>query len=249
MATPKLLTRIGVPHSPHWLCCFYSLFSASGLLRSPITSLESSYIEDGLVQLDNTGEGRFAGALAAGAAARGDPGETICRVIDIRQLSRLSFADSGSVFILPGSCWVLRCGTWREDFTATSAGFIALALYTFSPVMWPAASQVEAILCGLGRVWADIYLDRGCAYACTLRAKSILWNWRRILLLGISIAICVGAQFPICIVLLPALAFMLWVGHVRRGAALVFSHRLRHRATLLSGAFTDSTRDHDAVAA
>ena len=38
--------------------------------------------------------------------------------------------------------------------------------------------------------------------------------------MGLSIAICVGAQFSLWILLMPALAFMLWVGHVRRGAAL-----------------------------
>ena len=39
--------------------------------------------------------------------------------------------------------------------------------------------------------------------------------------MGLSIAICVGAQFSLWILLVPALGFMLWVGHTRRGAAVV----------------------------
>ncbi len=38
--------------------------------------------------------------------------------------------------------------------------------------------------------------------------------------MGLSMAICIGAQFSLWILLVPALGFMLWVGHVRRGAAL-----------------------------
>jgi len=38
--------------------------------------------------------------------------------------------------------------------------------------------------------------------------------------MGLSIAICLGAQFSLWVLLVPALLFMLWVGHVRPLAAL-----------------------------
>ena len=73
----------------------------------------------------------------------------------------------------------------------------------------------------MGRVLVLIFTGIAVAHTFYAPREVILWNWRRILLLAISIAICIGAQFPMWIVLVPALAFLLWVGHVRRGAALV----------------------------
>jgi hypothetical protein len=49
----------------------------------------------------------------------------------------------------------------------------------------------------------------------------VLWNWRRIVLLGVSMAIAVGAQFSMLIVVPMALAFLLYVSPVRRRAGLV----------------------------
>src|SRR6516165_1483689 len=102
-------------------------------------------------------------------------------------------------------------------------GFIALTLYCFAPgiiqttAAWYADPAIGAAWGAFGTVFTGI------AVAHTLYAprEVVLWNWRRILLLGISIALCIGAQFSVWIVLLPAVAFLLWVGHVRRGAALV----------------------------
>jgi hypothetical protein len=61
------------------------------------------------------------------------------------------------------------------------------------------------------------------AVAHTLYAprEVILWNWRRILLLGVALAISVGAQFSMIVVAPLALAFMLYVAPVRRAAAFV----------------------------
>jgi hypothetical protein len=48
-----------------------------------------------------------------------------------------------------------------------------------------------------------------------------MWNWRRILLLGVSLAIAVGTQFSLVVVFLVALTFLLYVAPVRMRAALV----------------------------
>src|SRR2546428_318738 len=50
---------------------------------------------------------------------------------------------------------------------------------------------------------------------------SVLWNWRRILLLGLSLALAVGSQFSLVVVLPVTLAFMLYVVPGRRTAAAV----------------------------
>src|SRR5262249_23567283 len=48
----------------------------------------------------------------------------------------------------------------------------------------------------------------------------VLWNWRRILLLGLSIALAVGSQFSLVMIVPIALALMLYVAPSRRRAAL-----------------------------
>jgi hypothetical protein len=60
------------------------------------------------------------------------------------------------------------------------------------------------------------------AVAHTLYAprEVVLWNWRRILLLGLSLALAIGNQFSFVVMALVALLFMLWVAPVRRGAVI-----------------------------
>jgi hypothetical protein len=60
------------------------------------------------------------------------------------------------------------------------------------------------------------------AVAHTLYAprEVVLWNWRRTLLLGLSLALAVGSQFSLVIVAPIALACMLYLAPERRGAAL-----------------------------
>ena len=68
-----------------------------------------------------------------------------------------------------------------------------------------------------GAVWTGI------AVAHTLYAprEVILWNWRRTLLLGLSIALAVGNQFSFAVIVLAGLLLMLWVAPVRKRAVLV----------------------------
>jgi hypothetical protein len=49
----------------------------------------------------------------------------------------------------------------------------------------------------------------------------VLWNWRRIVLLGASLAIAIGSQFSMITVVPMALIFLLYVAPVRKRAGLV----------------------------
>ena len=102
-------------------------------------------------------------------------------------------------------------------------GFVALALYCFSPGMiraaalWFAEPEMGAAWGAFGTIFTGI------AVAHTLYAprEVVLWNWRRMVLLGISIALAVGSQFSLVVMVPLALAFMLYLAPARRGAALV----------------------------
>ena len=102
-----------------------------------------------------------------------------------------------------------------------AGGYIALVLYCFSPLMIAQAAsyyldpEVTAAWGAFGAVFTSI------AVAHTLYApRRVLWNWRRILLLGLSLALAIGSQFSLWVVLPMALGFLLYLAPGRRGAAL-----------------------------
>jgi hypothetical protein len=133
-----------------------------------------------------------------------------------RWLTRLPFLACG-VFLGASLWYVARrlCGN--------HGGFVALALYCFSPAMiqasavWHTEPEVVAAWGAFGAIFTAI------AVAHTLYAprEVVLWNWRRIVLLGVSLAIATGAQFSMIVVVPLALAFLLYVAPVRRQAGLV----------------------------
>jgi hypothetical protein len=125
-------------------------------------------------------------------------------------------------FLLAGACLALSLWYVARRLYGTAGGNIALALFAFSPGMVAAASlagpQVFAAWGALGVIFTAI------ATAHTLYAprEVVFWNWRRILLLGISITFAAGAHWPLLWLLIPAAAFMLWaVPHRRRAALLI----------------------------
>ncbi|MDP9160506.1 MAG: hypothetical protein M3O09_09815 [Acidobacteriota bacterium] len=104
-----------------------------------------------------------------------------------------------------------------------TGGFIALALYCFSPVIirssaiWSALPEMGATWGAFGAIFTAI------AVAHTLYAprEVVLWNWRRILLLGLSLALAIGSQFSLLVLVPMALLFLVYLAPTRRGAAIV----------------------------
>lgn len=103
-----------------------------------------------------------------------------------------------------------------------AGGYIALVLYCFSPAMIvnvaSAQSQGE-----MGAVWGAFgAIFTAIALAHTLYAprEVVLWNWRRILFLGLSLSLAVGNQFSLVVLALVILPLMFWVAPVRPRAVL-----------------------------
>jgi hypothetical protein len=103
-----------------------------------------------------------------------------------------------------------------------AGGYIALTLYCFSPAiirssaLWSAQPEMGAAWGAFGAVFTAIAVTH------TLYAprEVVVWNWRRILLLGLSLALAVGCQFSLIVVLPVALGFMLYLAPTRRAAAI-----------------------------
>lgn len=133
-----------------------------------------------------------------------------------RWLARLPFLACG-VFLGASLWYVARrlCGN--------TGGLVALGLYCFSPsliqasAVWHSEPEILAAWGTFGTIFTAI------AVAHTLYAprEVVLWNWRRILLLGVSLAIAIGSQFSLIVVAPVALAFLFYVAPVRRRAGLV----------------------------
>ncbi len=127
---------------------------------------------------------------------------------------RLPFLLFGT--LLGASLWYVA-----RRLYGNAGGYIALTLYCFSPeiikssALWSAEPEMGAAWGAFGAVFTAI------AVAHTLYAprEVVLWNWRRTLLLGLSLALAVGSQFSLVIVAPVALAFMLYLAPERRGAA------------------------------
>src|SRR5213080_258346 len=101
-------------------------------------------------------------------------------------------------------------------------GYIALMLYCFSPgiirssALWFAEPEVGAVWGAFGAVFTAIAVSH------TLYAprEVVLWNWRRIVLLAVSLALAIGSQFELAIVVPLLLAFMLYLAPERKAAAV-----------------------------
>lgn len=133
-----------------------------------------------------------------------------------RWLARLPFLACG-VFLGASLWYVARrlCGN--------TGGLVALVLYCFSPsliqasAVWHTEPEIVAVWGAFGTIFTAI------AVAHTLYAprEVVLWNWRRILLLGVSLAIAIGSQFSLIVIVPVALLFLLYVAPVRQRAGLV----------------------------
>ena len=137
-------------------------------------------------------------------------------IAQLRWLSPQPYIILGA--LLGASVWYVA-----RRLYGNAGGYIALSLYCFSPAvirasaLWFAEPETGAAWGAFGSVFTGI------AVAHTLYAprEVVLWNWRRILLLGLSFALSVGSQFSLIILVPVALGLMLYVAPDRQAAAAV----------------------------
>lgn len=131
------------------------------------------------------------------------------------RLARASYLVFG--ILLGASLWYVS-----RRLYGNAGGYIALTIYCFSPgiirnsAVWFTRPEIAAAWGAFGTIFTAI------AVAHTLYAprEVVLWNWRRILLLGLSLALAIGSQFSLVITILISLSFMLYLAPTRRAAAV-----------------------------
>ncbi len=117
-------------------------------------------------------------------------------------------------FLLGASVWYVA----RRMF-GNQGGYLALGVYCFSPGIIARSSLAGPEIVGAWGAFGIIFTAIATAHTLYAPREVILWNWKRILLLGVSIALAVGSQWVLIWLLVPALAFMLWAVPHRRLAA------------------------------
>jgi hypothetical protein len=130
-----------------------------------------------------------------------------------RWLPRIPFLACG-VFLGASLWYVARrlCGN--------TGGFIALTFYAFSPsfIQSAAAWHIEPHVVAAWGAFGAIFTAIAAAHTLYAPREVVLWNWRRIVLLGVALAIAIGSQFSLVILIPMALGFLLYVAPVRKPA-------------------------------
>lgn len=121
-----------------------------------------------------------------------------------------------------------------------AGGYIALALYCFSPAMIVNVGGAQSVG-EMGAVWGafgTIFTAIAVAHTLYAPREVVLWNWRRILLLGLSLALAIGNQFSLALLALVILPVMLWVAPVRpRAVITIWATAIAVAAVLLFAAY------------
>ena len=220
MPSSHLRSRIGVPQVVALLLLLVFVLQCVWFIAHvPLSAMEGSYVEAGLLHLEllsnaaSTERSPLVPLLAGGIARFTGAEKHIVHLNEYRFIIRLPFLFAG--LFLGASLWYVA-----HRLYGNTGGYIALGLYCFSPVMIGWSGQAGPEIVAAWGAFGLIFTAIAVAHTLYAPREVVLWNWRRILLMGLSLAICVGAQFSLWVLLLPAVGFMLWVGHVRRGAAL-----------------------------
>jgi hypothetical protein len=237
--------RFGKPQ--FWAALLLLVFLAQCLwlvdrsLRWPPDPGEMFRIRAGLAQWRGTPIARL--PPAASAATSSDANRLWSAATDPNHSALWYLLASAPLLFFPGSLGLSAAAGWlahaqylifgtllgaslwyvSRRLYGNAGGYVALALYCFSPgiirasALWFAEPEIGAAWGAFGAIWTAV------AVAHTLYAprEVVLWNWRRTLLLGLSFALAIGSQYSLMIVTVLSLALMLYLAPNRRGAAAV----------------------------
>jgi hypothetical protein len=130
-----------------------------------------------------------------------------------RMVLRAPFIFVGA--LLGASLWYVA-----RRLYGNAGGYVALMLYAFSPPMVLRWSSIAPDVIAAWGTFGCIFTGIAVAHTLYAPREVVLWNWRRILLLGISMGLAAAAIFPTVVAVPITLAFMFYLVPHRRGAAL-----------------------------
>lgn len=138
--------------------------------------------------------------------------------------------------MLGGSLWYVS-----RRLYGNAGGFVALTLFCFSPgtILSVAGAPNLGEIGGTWGAFGTVFTAIAVAHTLYAPREVILWNSRRILLLGLSLALAVGNQFSLAVIAVAALLLMFWVAPVRpRAVIVIWSTAIAVGAALLFAAYS-----------
>ncbi|HSA93835.1 MAG TPA: glycosyltransferase family 39 protein [Terriglobales bacterium] len=129
------------------------------------------------------------------------------------RLPRLSFIVFG--LLLGGSLWYVA-----HRLYGNRGGYIALALYCFSPLSILAAARIGPDAPAAWGFYGTVFYAIALSHTLDASARDRLL---RAALFGLSLGLAAAALYPAALGLLPALAFLFYLAPHRRAAALVWA--------------------------
>jgi hypothetical protein len=210
--------------------CFQCFWLMSHL---PLSETESSFINGETTTADHTGRSpAFTSPLVTAVANA--PLHFLPHNADLKLwewLFRFPFAVTGVA--LGASLWYVASRQFGE-----TAGYISLALYCFCPVLIARFSSVSPDALTAWGGFGTVYTGLAVAHTLYAQRSGVLWNRKRILLLGIAFGIAVAAQLSAVIFLPITLAYMLYLVPERQGATIqIISLASAAAVILLSAAY------------
>ena len=198
----------------------------------PLTHVESNYIVGGMEMWRS---GADAGDQLRSPLVALMAGTPAYLITSLRaEHSATTFYDPDFQIVLDSHRWLIRApfvlmglllgaSVWyvARRLYGNSGGYIALGLYVFSPAMVAHSSLAQPEIAAAWGVFGAIFTAIAVAHTLYAPREVVLWNWRRITLMGVAIALAVGSQFSCALLLLLALGYMWWAVPHRRAAALV----------------------------
>ncbi len=181
----------------------------------PLSQLERAYVE--------AGEQQWRGQRMAGDVDR-SPLVPLIAGFPAAALSHFTADPSAWWVRLPFLAMgvLLGASLWyvARRLYGNAGGYIALGLYVFSPVMITRSATVRPEIAGAWGAFGAIFTAIAVSHTLYAPREVVLWNWRRILLLGVALGFAVGAQFSLIVIVLLGLGFMIYLVPGRRAAAV-----------------------------
>ena len=202
------------------------------MTHSPLSPMEQSYIQAGQAQLSagTLAEDSVRSPLTALTASLAVPRDRFQRFGPVSWLARLPFLMAG--LLLGASVWYVA-----RRLYGNPGGYIALTLYAFAPAMILRSASAQPVILATWGTFGAIFTAIAVSHTLYAPREVVLWNWKRIALLGVALALAVGAQVGLLLILPLALGFMLYVVPERRRAALAIFAAACAEAWLLLWAF------------
>jgi hypothetical protein len=130
-----------------------------------------------------------------------------------RWRARLPFIAIG--VLLGASLWYVA-----RRLYGNAGGYIGLALYAFSPAIIMRAAAIQPAIVAAWGAFGMVFTAIAVSHTLYAPREVVLWNWKRIGLLGLAMALAVGSHLALAAVALLALAFMLYLVPERAAAAV-----------------------------